>query len=107
NLGKISRELSYERRLSRKPQTGTQAAAIMHREKCAWGQTGQKNVMALLVLMADLVCELSALRYRHITSNLVVLIAGMTSSRLRWTTKYKNGRRSHSRQLYHMVATRR
>ncbi|KAG7190884.1 hypothetical protein KM043_006945 [Ampulex compressa] len=33
---------------------GLEAAAIMHREKCAWGQTGQKNVMALLVPMADL-----------------------------------------------------
>ncbi|EGI60307.1 Sonic hedgehog protein [Acromyrmex echinatior] len=37
-----------------------QAAAIMHREKCAWGQTGQKNVMALLVLMADLLRALNA-----------------------------------------------
>jgi len=36
-----------------------QAAAIMHREKCAWGQTGQKNVMALLVLMADLLHAIS------------------------------------------------
>jgi hypothetical protein len=57
----------------------------MHREKCAWGQTGQKNVMALLVLMADLVCALSASRYRHITieSRTDALIARMTSSRLR------------------------
>lgn len=54
-----------------------QAAAIMHREKCAWGQTGQKNVMALLVLMADLLRTPNAPQYCRMPT---VLIAGTTSS---------------------------
>lgn len=41
----------------------------MHREKCAWGQTGQKNVMALLVPMAEPLPRVETLVDARLTSN--------------------------------------
>jgi len=50
---------SFNRERMKEGPRAFQVAAIMHREKCAWGQTGQKNVMALLILMADLLRALN------------------------------------------------
>ena len=62
----------------------------MHREKCAWGQTGQKNVMALLVPMAEPRTRVETLVDARLTSNPRIRDATTTSSRLRQSFNRKN-----------------